>query len=650
MQLSLQDSRKVLFTPCASREHFKAWLKNYLGLDLPDCTVSDESTTNPLDAAWQYYDRIIRNDLEEQARVMTYAGRGGFKTLSAAALETMVLLHTKRNVGHMAAVDAQSQKSAAYVKDFFEKPLLRDFKVGDNARGVKIVRYTHKRTGEILTDAEFRVVPAAEKIEFERRENYLKIIICTLAGSQSEHVEFFVVDEIDVVPPQNVRAYHLAQNIPDPRDGMLPLTLLTSTRKSQIGLVQQEIETADDTGLVVHHWNLIDVTQKCEPERHKPFEPKQTYYVNDDLVKHITVSEFETIPDVKKSKWYAIEGYAGCRKCRLFPGCKGRLATEQKSTSPMLKPISFGIGKFTQFGKTPDFITTEYLCRKPDTSGLMYPRLDKDRQMVSARVMADLINGEENSTRKIKVFGKTELIKLLQSKAARFYTGIDWGFTHNFVIVTIAVFGPWCFVLDCFSQAGLELEDKLAAADFLKTIYLGPAIYADPEDPSSIKTFRRKGFKMKEWQKTPGSVKAGIEVVRSVILNSKGESRLLFLADDDGVDFLFTRLAKYKRKFDAAGNPTEDPDETDDDECDATRYVIMNVFSNKGALKGDTSTHVTTSPSNTIMKRADMVPKNTTGQQQWMKDLVAEKLGTGGSAAPTVPAKTVRKGRFFFSG
>lgn len=637
-----------MFTPCATREHFRSWLMNYLELDLPDCTVSEESTTNPLDAAWQYYDRLVRNDLTDQSRVMTYAGRGGFKTLSAAALEAMVLLHTRRNVGHMAAVDNQSQKSAAYVKDFFERPLLRDFKVGDNARGVKIVRYTHKKTGDILTDAEFKAIPAVEKLDYSRTENYLKIVICTLAGSQSEHVEFFVVDEIDVVPPQNVRAYKLAQNIPDPRDGMLPLTLLTSTRKSQIGLVQQEIDGAESTGLIVHHWNLIDVTQACEPERYKPEEPKQTYYVNDDLVKHITPAEFEAMPEAKRAKWYQAEGFAGCKTCRLFPGCKGRLATHQKSKSPMLKPITFGIGKFKDNNASPELITTEYLCRKPDTSGLIYPRLDRERNVATARDMADIINGQKDSTAHIRNFDKPDLIRLLQSKAARFYSGIDWGFTHNFVIVTVAVFGKWCFVLDCFAQAGLELEDKLAAAEFLKSVYGNPPTYADTEDPSSIKTFRRKGFKMKEWQKLPNSVRAGIEVVRSMILNVRGDSRLLFLAEDDGVEFLFSRMQKYKRKFDAAGNPTEDPDETDDDECDAARYVIMNVFSNKGALKGDTSTYVD-SPSEAVLKRVGDVNK-TNGTQQWMKDTIAERLGKKDVTTSSVPSKTIRKGRFFFSG
>lgn len=646
--MNVQESRKLLFTPCTTRQHFQYWIRHFLKIDFPDTIVcEDESNSTPLDAAWEYYDRILRNDLADCSKVMTYANRGGFKTLSASVLETMALLHTTRNIGHMAAIEAQSKKSASYIKDYFRKPVFKDFVVGDNSRGIQLVRFVHKKTGDILNDAEFSALTLAQQEEYERRDNYLKIVVCTMAGANSDHVEFFVVDEVDVVPKQNVAAYHQAQNIPDPRAGMLPLTLLTSTRKSSIGLVQREIDESERTKLKVKHWNLIDLTQACEPERHKPELPKATYYINDDQVRHITKEVFEGFSPGDHKGWYAQEGYAGCKDCRIFSACKGRLATKQTSKSDMLKPISFAIAKFQQ-APNPDFITTEYLCRKPDASGLVYPRLSEDLHKRTANQMAAMVLGEDEVTGYVK----TSLIQLLMRKGARFFTGMDFGFTHPFAIVTIATFAQYVFVLDCYSQPGLELDDQTANSEYIKTMFNNPRVYADPAYPGSIKTFSKRGFRMIDWEKKPFSVKAGIEIIRSLLMSGrKGveKTRLFFLSDDPGVnDKLWKNLKKYKLVVSSDGVPTEEPDEEDDDEADALRYVIMNVLGNKGAIKEDTKTAIT------VEAQAAHQPQSTTPgrQQNWMSDLIRRETGqmSGNADGVKVSGSTVKKNRFIWDG
>jgi hypothetical protein len=1414
--MNLQENRKLLFTPCTTRAHFKSWIIHFLKIDFPDCiVVEDESNSSPLDAAWEYYDRILRNDLAGSSKVMTYANRGGFKTLSAAVLETMALLHTTRNIGHMAAIEAQSKKSASYIKDFFRRPVLKDFVIGDNSREIKLVRFAHKKTGEILNEAEFSALTLAQQQEYHRRDNYLKIVVCTMAGANcvlpttlvtkadsalvpawsiepgdevrsfdtkthfwvtnkvhkidfvvkemlelefdnggtvivsedhpvfsnsgfrraralrknmgfwfcgspvepdslvseveidtrsgsesdpwqvvwgsllgdssiqwpknsegkeygvgprvscfhgpkqlellenlrealrrigiasvifrdgdgfklqsqpsallvdtyrtlivegtktvtrkfldrltheglamwfaddgsggpedigsskgnsvslatcgfsfeenrlivdwladkfdidatvgtvsnqtknvwpvikmdkdsarkfsatvwsrvppcvrykllvpngwldtfcvetgrhmgpqtnrttgfrrsvkitkdqrewrqrwklfserftgrlvsvrsvgsrvaidlvleapptsrnfvannflvlhnSDHVEFFVIDEVDVVPKQNIAAYHQAQNIPDPRDGMLPLTLLTSTRKSRTGLVQHEIDESDRTKLKIKHWNLIDVTHACEPARHKPEEPKQEYYINDDQVRHITKDQFEGLSPGEQKGWYVKEGYAGCKNCRIFAACKGRLATNQTSKSPMLKPISFAVEKFQQ-APSPDFITTEYLCftgdaqvtmsdgtlkpisevkegdwvithlgnvqqvtgtmsrpyegdliaiepgtrnkhwgtlratpehpfwvngsfkeakdlstwhfdkwgglkvagdylaspssftpktqsislincaasldvlklesdqiisskslkangvpqeleltydfgwivgyflaegsvimnkngthknlafssdrretnfhqrvrdffgtvyehptssvngyvqivnsciwsnifnglcgrfsdckkihpslmsgplpfqrgildgfnagdgtksivgggeltttsmqlasqlsviagrlglcpriqklkpgskkqayrvyysdsdhshkqkrtkfkfkdgynqyrlnrktyewfsgdvynievagdnsyivngvavhncRKPDASGLVYPRLSEDLHKKTANQMAAMVLAEDE----VKGHSKTSLIQLLTNKGARFYTGMDFGFTHPFAIVTIATFGQYVFVLDCYSQPGLELDDQTANSEYIKLMFNNPRVYADPAYPGSIKTFSKRGFRMIDWEKKPFSVKAGIEIIRSLLMSGRGKTRLFFLSEDAGViDKLWKNLKKYKLVVTNDGLPTEEPDGTDDDEADALRYVIMNVLGSKGALKEDTRTALTTEA------HATPESKQPNSQQNWMTDLIRRETGqmSGAPSGAKVSGSTVKKNRFVWDG
>jgi intein/homing endonuclease len=813
------------------------------------------------------------------------------------------------------------------------------------------------------------------------------------------------IDEVDVVLKQNVPAYYQAQNIPDPRDGLLPLTLLTSTRKSRVGLVQQEIDQSEKTGLHINHWNLIDITQRCEPARHRPEEPKQVLYVNDDLVHHIPKEEFEVMNPGQKVKWYPVEGFAGCKSCRLFAACKGRLATHQTSNSSLLKPIEFALEKF-QSAPTPEFLNTEYLCftedalvtmsdgtlkpisevkegdsvithlgniqkvtgvmnrhyegplvviepgtrnkhwgtiratpehpfwvgerfqeakdlmpwefdkwgglkkagtylsfpshfypsvqsisvletsanpkilkteqgrvfsiksknakdlpqeiqltnefgwivgyflaegsvitysdgtyknvafasdrretdfhmrvrdffgtvyehptssengyvqvinsciwanlfdglcgrfsdekklhyllmsgpedfqkgvldgfnagdgtkglvsdgeltttslqlasqlsvicgrlglcpriqkiktvpnkkqayrvyyrnfsvphkqkrtkfkfengqnlyrltnksyqdfsgkvynievavdnsyivngvavhncRKPDSTGLVYPRLNKEIHMLTADQMAQLIDEDIKGP-----VGKARLIQLLKEKGARFYAGMDFGFTHLFAVVVIAVFGQYVFVIDCYAQSGLELEDQINNSSYLKDVYGNCTVYADPAYPGSIKSFRTKGYSMKKWDKGPGSVKSGIEIVRSYIWNARSKARLLFLKDDEGVATAFAMMERYKLKMDVTGKPTEEPDETDDDIPDALRYVVMNVLGRKEGLKDATADKAVITTNE---------PQTSAGtQSNWLKTEINKALGMPNDS-PTDSGGKVRKGRFFFSG
>lgn len=574
-----------------------------------------------------FYDLTVENDHSYWSN-----GLVSHNTLSAAVLETVVVLHTPRNISHMAAIEKQSIKSAIYVKEFFQLPFLSDFVLGDNARKIQVVRYINKFTGTILNEKEFVEIPSAEQGKYERRANYIEVVNCTMAAANGPHSEFFVVDEIDVIQKQNIPAYYQSQNIPDPRDGMLPLTLLTSTRKSRIGLVQKEIDAQETSGLKVVHWNLMDITARCEPERHLPDLPQVTYYVNDDTLKHIPEDEFQVLNPGQQKKFVPVRGFEGCRSCRLFSACKGRLATHQTSTSPMLKPISFSLQKF-QSAPTPEFIQTEYLCRKPDTSGLVYPRLNPERHMKTAQEIGEMITGLPQS----QDLSKVGLLTLLKERGAKFAAGMDFGFSHNFATTTIAIYGPHVFVLDCYAQAGLELEEQIVNSQFLKDVYVNPPVWADPAYPGSIKAFSRRGFKMKEWSKHPHSVKAGIEIVRGLLWSGKGSTRLYFLKGDSGVELLFKFMGVYSFVVNAQGEPTEEPKKVDDDELDSMRYVLMNALGSQEALKDTTHS--------TELNKSDTIERGNP-----MKNIIQQHLGEETASPNVVPTTRVRRGRFNFDG
>lgn len=1033
--MEVKTLRKLLFTPCESQEALRDWVRVFLGIYLPDCTVSDESNSNPTELVWTVY-KALKENSGEWSRIMAFANRGGGKTLAASILEVLTVLHLKRNVAHMAAIFEQSKKSQEYVRNFFNRPHIRDFKTGDNTKKLEICRYYNKNSGESLTEKEWEQLPSAtERLAHDRINNYIQIVICTMQGANcidpgtkiemadggfraaaelsagdlvkswdtsahqwvhnkvagigitqkqtcrltfkdgrsvvlsedhpvftakgwkrartlklhdkfwiheqkpnsnpeeflspilnlppwnpyqvllgtllgdaslswpaskgkkygrgprlflfhcdkqtpllgkvaealdsleipyrlekhragwrvcsgvsekfvplyeklygsgtkqitpkileeldiqglamwfmddgsgnpeiigskkdrrmsiatccfgesgnrlivdwfknkwgidakiswvkkypvveltlegsrklsqllfeivdpcvrykllppseflddfcvetgekffrnnrgkgfgrlvsrisetfrghakrwaafsakheeglekieflgprilcdivldapatsqnfvanslillhnSAHVELFCMDELDVVPKQNVVAYKQASAIPDSREGLLPITLLTSTRKSRVGLVQKEIDMAAETGLQIFHWNIIDTTEACPPSRHQPTLPKVKLYVNDELVRHISEDDYKLLNSTEAAKYYALEGFGGCVKCPIFAACKGRLATHQKSASPMLKPIADIAARFK--ASSPEFLTTEYLCRKPDSTGLIFPRFNRELHMKTPEQIAEMVAGEPQP----HVKDKASLIRFMIDKGVQFVGGMDFGFGHNFAVVVFGVWGDRAFILEVLAIPGLELDDKITHSEPLRIAYNNPTFYGDTEAPADIKTFKRRGFRMKEWDKYKGSVKAGIEVIRMMLWPTSGIPKLYLLADDPGCELLATRIENYHFAIDASGMPTEEPVKEADDEIDSMRYGIMNYFAPRGLLK----TSMVPAPQETPTAHSLTNNVSNSPHSDWMRDIIKKHTEDGdGTAVDDQTTQRVKKGRFFF--
>lgn len=644
-----QVKRRILFTPLESKEALHDWVEVFLGIDLPDSKVDETSNSTPLQSIWEVYDRCRRNEEEDFSRILSYASRMSFKTLGASILEILMVFHLRRSVAHMAAIEGQAKKSQEYVKKFLRRPILRDFVVGSNQRRVDVVRYYRRDTGEFLAPKEWASLPTQPIRDlYEEVSNYIVIVICTMAGANSEHVPFMVIDEVDVVT--NPAAYAEAQAIPDTYEGKMPVTLLTSTRKFSIGLVQKEIDRAGDSGLVVRHWNILDVTERCPERRHRPDLPKLPVWRSDVTLRALIEEEYAQLDPKKQELYVKDQAYDGCiTNCKLFAVCKGRLATHQTSTSSLLKKISQTQKQFKEF--SPDMAKAQLLCWKPSTEGLIYARLDRTVHFLTAAQIANKVTGEEYD----KKFSKQALIDLFREREVEWFAGMDFGFTHNFAVVVGVKDGNRMFVIHAFSQAEIELGEKLNLCESQLKPF-GATVFPDMADPSTIKTFKRSGYRMKTWDKGKGSVLGGIEVCRLKMWPSVGQPELFFLAEDEGVAFLFQRLQEYHWKIDAAGSISNIPDEENDDECDAFRYMVMNVFAPRGRLvvnKPDPS------PAEQIARQEILGHRPPTSkkviQQHWQQmmenaGLINNNDGSfSGDDDPGDDPTVNRKGRFHFS-
>lgn len=618
-----QLRRQFLFRICETEEELHDWILTFLGLDMPNGTVHPDSNSNPMAMIFEMYSKMLQGDDESFMRVLYYASRDSFKTLGASVIEVLAMLHLNRNVAHMAAISDQAMKAQEYVKRAFRRPHIRDFVVGNNERVTKIVRFYNPETKHSLTSDEYNSLSASQQAKHEEiaralagyleRENYVKIVICTLAGANSEHVPLFVIDEVDVVA--NPVAYEESQNIPAGRAGKLPITMLTSTRKQAFGLVQKEIDRAEKSGLKIRHWNIIDVTARCLPERHRPDLVKIKLWVSNENLNHTDEAGYAEMNFKEKELYAEAEAFAGCAKCKLFVGCRTRLATHQTSNSTMLKSIPETIGKFN--ANSIEMAKAQLLCLKPSSVGLVYGRFDKTRHVLTPAQAYAKIWGEQHPD--AKNLTKAMLLDLVRQRDVAWNGGMDWGHTHNFAYVHTFKDGPRCFVTHCISIAELDPDQMLDVCEPFRMY--SPSIYADTADPKMGKLFKKNGHRMVKWKKAPGSVVGGIQIVRWMMNPPMGQPNFFIIHDigeDPHIDTLVNNLAEYHWKTDATGKPTDVPSEDNDDEPDALRYVVMNVFTPGGQMSvGRTADEAIDGPS----------PQGVYDPNKWLNQIISERTG-----------------------
>ena len=549
-----------------------------------------------------FYDLTVEND-------HSYWSNGliSHNTVSTAVLETLFILHFHRDVVHLAAIQQQSEKAQGYIKAYFALPILRDYVTKRNERRVEITKYKDSN-GKFISPVTYGTLSVSDKQDYNPVVNYIQVIVSTMQSTNGEHAQLLVMDELEIMPkPQIIEEARLVPTVG--MDGSLPITLLTSSRKFSYGFVQKEIDNAKKTGTHIRHWNILDVTQKCPPTRHLPQEPKIPIYVNEMDLEAISEDSYKDLDPEAKQNFDKIEGFEGClTRCSLFSVCKGRLATVQQSDSKMLKPIPLVIAKFKEV--STEVAKAQLICRKPSTEGLIYPKFDKNIHVLNARKMAEKMTGLDSDV--FKNFGKKELLQMMKSKQMEFYSGVDFGFTHNFAVVTGAVWNNSLYIIDVISMQHLESTEKVEILNS-RIRDLNPTLFPDPEDPSEIKTFRKHGYTCRDFEK---DVLGGINAVRAKIKPNLGVPAQLYILDHPLHEVLIKELSQYHWKLDSAGNLTNQPDKVDDDSPDALRYLVQNLFQPQGQL------FVAGSPDG---DPSFQVPENQYTTENWMRKIIQEK-------------------------
>lgn len=552
MEQTLVDNFLV---PFDSAQHLKDWCFNYLDLDFPIGHVDPDSNSSPAEAMYEVYCNYRDDKFNEIPGYIWLSSRDSYKTLCESALAVIMMVQFNAPIAHLASIQTQSKKAVSYVNAFLRKcdPYLK-------AHGMRILSDSSSKPEIMLPNG---------------NTAYVNIIICTVSGANSEHVPFMSFDELDTIRfPQ---AYEEAKLIPARYQNRGPLTVKCSTRKYSFGIMQKELDEAETSGEKILRWNIIDITEKCLPARHRPNEPKVKMFVSRDLpLERFTPQQFDKVSPDRKDQYDEIEAYAGCADCMILPVCRTRLAHRPDvDLGGLYKPIDVTIRQFKI--TSPEMAAAQLMCWRPTTAGLVYGRFQSevaptDTNVITPEMAWRSYTGEDAPP------GVTadDLIDLLIRNGIKFKAGVDWGSTHAFAITVSCVLPnkQWWFV-DAYARPGLEFEEMIELAEQVRDRYPIDKWYCDDSAPMFIKAFKKRRMPCPKFTK---DVKGGVESVRAKVVDASSY-RSLKVIKSDKTEYLITCFRKHSFALDQAGEPTEDPsDDEYADVMDTVRYQGQNLF------------------------------------------------------------------------
>jgi intein/homing endonuclease len=347
----IDEYTELLFAKFQSKEDIQNWVSYFLDIDLPLETVDGMSTSSPLSAIWEIYENFLHNKGGEESPsgYVLMSCREGYKTISVALIEVILLLHFELEIAHAAATETQSTVGLGYIDGFLSKiqPLMEHRgweKISENKRTLSFKAPSGKNP-------------------------FIQILICTSKGMNSRHANVLFLDELDLADPAALKE---ARNIVSFSRGVYGLNIFLSTRKYAFGNMAEIIGKIDELNYKLLSWNIIDVTERCPSSRYKPTETRVTRYVDRNLpLRQIDQGQFEFLSAAEQKKFDKLDNvYGGCVKCPLLPVCRMKLSEKDEScTGGFYKPIITVIQKFRE--NDPDTAEAQLMCFSENAEILM---------------------------------------------------------------------------------------------------------------------------------------------------------------------------------------------------------------------------------------------------------------------------------------
>ncbi len=220
------------FKPCRTPDQLHAWVRLFVGLDVPRVALCDGH-----DAPFDY---LVKSYFEPTNDLVVWAPRGGGKTRLAAVATLLDLLHKPGTaVRVLGGSLEQSLKLWDYLLPDLSRIGRRLFKGGKAPRETsRRVRLTNGSDGAVLTQSQKAV--------------------------RGLRVQKLRCDEVEVFDADVWEAAQLAT-----RSGPVAAAAVeaASTHHKPGGLMGRIIDSAIRRKVPVLRWCLLDVLARCEPER-----------------------------------------------------------------------------------------------------------------------------------------------------------------------------------------------------------------------------------------------------------------------------------------------------------------------------------------------------------------------------------------------
>ena len=534
----------------------------YLFFDIkfPMGVVYPTSTHGPIDAAWRIYELIKTGKSQDIPEVVLLSSRDSFKTLIASAIEVLCLVHFRFSIAHAAAILSQSEKAVAYANSFFSKikPYLE-------ANG-------WRKTSDNKTKIEWQT-ETGDSI-------YLRVLVMTRQGMNSEHLPMLFVDEVDLI--SDPRAMEEAKMVPSIYKQYFPLSVFLSTRKYSGGLMEKKLREAERSGGEILRWNILDITERITPEQAKVNEPKIIRYISRELpLRNISPQEFRLLNEKEQDKFEKFEAYAGIADHPLLSVMKNYLVDRpQEDVGDLYKPVVAVRNNFKQ--TSPEMGEAQLLCNKPSSSGLVYPRFHPTENGISIDEAYSYLSGEEEKNRTL-----TDLITYMHNLGIDFYGAADWGNTDETSIGVFAkIAGGMTWLIDMISAPDMEIPEIKEKIKEFTEIYKVNKWFCDSNYPAYIKMLRKTSTKYGRIpavgvKKGAESVIDGITCTQSRIIDANNV-RYFKVIKTQSTERVFDAFQTYKWKLDGKGDPIDGkPEHGKDgtsDIMDMIRYYFYSMF------------------------------------------------------------------------
>jgi len=550
----------LILKPLNSAQELRDWMYTYFDIRFPMGVVYPTSTHGPVEAAWRIYELIKTGESKDVPEIVLLSSRDSFKTLIASAIEVLCLVHFRFSIAHAAAILSQSEKAVQYANSFFNK----------------IQPYLEKNGWKKTSDSK-------TKIEWRTNDGdniYLRVLVMTRQGMNSEHLPMLFMDEIDLI--QDPRALEEAKMVPSIYKKYFPLTIALSTRKYAGGLMEKKVREAERSGGEVLRWNIIDITERITKTEARVSEPKVIRYISRELpLKNISPEEFDTLNEKEQQKFEKFEAYAGIADHPLLSVMRNYLVDRpQTDVGDLYKPVIAVRNNFKQ--TSPEMGEAQLLCNKPSSSGLVYPRFSTIDNLISIDAAYEYLSGEKESGRSL-----TELISYMHNLGIEFYGAADWGNTDETSLGIFAkLAGGMTWFIDLLSAPDMEIPEIIEKIKDFTEMYKVKRWFCDSNYPAYIKMLKRTDT---IYGKIPAvgvkkgveSVIDGITCVQSRIVDANN-SRHFKVLKHQSTERVFDSFETYKWKLDGKGNPIDGkPEHGKDgvaDIMDMIRYYFFSMF------------------------------------------------------------------------